>query len=615
VDIAAGATLDVNGFNDTIRGIAGAGTIDNTGASNAVLIIGANGASGSFSGVIQDTAGNLLLQKNGAGTNLLSNAASTWNGGLFINAGVIEFTNNHVFGSGPVIVGAGGTLANLGSRSITNLLLGTNSGTATLNTSGGDLSLPGVVTFDGPEFAKSGANTLTIAPSAVVSLGTASGFDLNGGNLLIDGASWTHANDGFRMRATTNFPTVSVTMQNNASVTIGGGANLQLGNTADTNLTTLTRVTNVFNLVSGTLTMGTASINVGAFIGNAGVFIQSAGTVTSTNLGNNNGLVLGAATNSSGVYELNGGTLVTARVRKTGTNETFARFVFGGGTLRALNNNAAATTNFMSGLDEAVVRAAGARIDTDAFDIDIGQSLTEDPSSTGGGLFKSGSGALALNGASTYTGPTVVSNGVLRGRGSVPTSVTGAGRIGGGDRDELGTFTINGNSTATGGAVMRLNKTGVVLTNDRVVVTGTLNLSGDLSVTATGDALASGDSFDLFDAGTFAGNFSTRSLPVLPPGLSWDTSTVNTTGVIRVVTSPAVTSITYGPGTVQIVGTGDAALAGQNYRVLSSTDMALPYTSWSVVFTGVFDGSGNFDTGTFAVTPSDTRRFYVVVYP
>jgi RHS repeat-associated protein/uncharacterized delta-60 repeat protein len=47
------ATLDVNGFDAVVRGLNGAGTIENDGVSDATLHI-ASGASGSYSGVLQD---------------------------------------------------------------------------------------------------------------------------------------------------------------------------------------------------------------------------------------------------------------------------------------------------------------------------------------------------------------------------------------------------------------------------------------------------------------------------------------------------------------------------------------------------------------------------------
>jgi autotransporter-associated beta strand protein len=55
----------------------------------------------------------------------------------------------------------------------------------------------------------------------------------------------------------------------------------------------------------------------------------------------------------------------------------------------------------------------GAVIDTDGFDITIGQPLLHSPGATTDGLTKSGTGILTLSGINTYRGNTTVSEGTL----------------------------------------------------------------------------------------------------------------------------------------------------------------------------------------------------------
>ena len=65
----------------------------------------------------------------------------------------------------------------------------------------------------------------------------------------------------------------------------------------------------------------------------------------------------------------------------------------------------------MTGLTSANVRAGGAVINTNGFNVAISQSLAHDPTgpATDGGLVKNGAGTLTLNGASlSYTGVTTV---------------------------------------------------------------------------------------------------------------------------------------------------------------------------------------------------------------
>ena len=58
-----------------------------------------------------------------------------------------------------------------------------------------------------------------------------------------------------------------------------------------------------------------------------------------------------------------------------------------------------------------------------------------------------------------------------------------------------------------------------------------------LTVTATGDPLAEGDTFNLFDAANFGGSFTSFSLPALPSCLVWDTSKLPVDGTIKVTRS------------------------------------------------------------------------------
>ena len=52
-----------------------------------------------------------------------------------------------------------------------------------------------------------------------------------------------------------------------------------------------------------------------------------------------------------------------------------------------------------------------------------------------------------------------------------------------------------------------------------------------------------GDEFDILDFAGVSGPFSTRSLPALGDGLSWDTSGLYTSGTILVAPEPASAAI------------------------------------------------------------------------
>ena len=84
----SGGTLDLGGYSETINGLSGSGTVDNTWTS-ATLTVGNNNASSTFGGVIQNTANPLTLIKIGSGTLILS-GSSTYSGGTTISQGTLQ---------------------------------------------------------------------------------------------------------------------------------------------------------------------------------------------------------------------------------------------------------------------------------------------------------------------------------------------------------------------------------------------------------------------------------------------------------------------------------------------------------------------------------------------
>ena len=88
--VYSGAVLDMASHSDTINGLSGAGTVDNTTASTtSVLTVGGDDADCDFNGTIQNSAGTLCLAKTGAGTLSLS-GTNTYTGSTAVGAGVLE---------------------------------------------------------------------------------------------------------------------------------------------------------------------------------------------------------------------------------------------------------------------------------------------------------------------------------------------------------------------------------------------------------------------------------------------------------------------------------------------------------------------------------------------
>ncbi|MEY4243070.1 MAG: hypothetical protein RLZZ245_655 [Verrucomicrobiota bacterium] len=108
-DVAVTGTLDLNGFSETINGLTGGGTVDNTAASTtSVLTISGHS---SFSGVLKNSGGILSLVKTGNSDLVLSGSGNTYSGGTTLDVGRLFIAN---FGAltpnGAVWVNNAGTL-------------------------------------------------------------------------------------------------------------------------------------------------------------------------------------------------------------------------------------------------------------------------------------------------------------------------------------------------------------------------------------------------------------------------------------------------------------------------------------------------------------------------
>jgi autotransporter-associated beta strand protein len=240
---------------------------------------------------------------------------------------------------------------------------------------------------------------------------------------------------------------------------------------------------------------------------------------------------------------LNGGLIQATQVRINGTTPASSIANFNGGTLQATAGN----TNFFIGVTVNVL-SGGMVFDDNGFTITNETQPWQDGDGGGGGLIKKGAGSLYLDTANSYTGTTLVTNGLLAGIGSVAGAVVvgPAGNLGAGDAGALaGTFTINNNLTLQGKATMRINRDGSP-TSDLINGVANLNYGGTLTISNLSvSALTTSDTFQLFSAsGSKAGNFT--SIVGSPgPGLAYSFDPAS--GVLSIVTGIAnnPTNITF----------------------------------------------------------------------
>ena len=160
---------------------------------------------------------------------------------------------------------------------------------------------------------------------------------------------------------------------------------------------------------------------------------------------------------------------------------------------------------------------------------------------------------------------------------------------------------------------MELSKNGSALTNDSVVGLTTVTYGGTLSLTNLGPTpVTAGDSFKLFSASSYSGAFASI-VPATPaPGLVWDTSSLAIDGRLKVAAQPQIRSLKVSGTNVMISGVGGTQ--GSTYYLLTSTDVALPLSNWTVIATNVFGSGGGF-AFTNPVTPNLAQQFYTLKAP
>ncbi len=87
-NVTDNGTLSLNGNSATINGLSGTGVVDGV-SGTPTFTLGGGNASGSFSGIIKNTAGTLALTKTGTGLQTLT-AANTYGGSTTVSAGTLQ---------------------------------------------------------------------------------------------------------------------------------------------------------------------------------------------------------------------------------------------------------------------------------------------------------------------------------------------------------------------------------------------------------------------------------------------------------------------------------------------------------------------------------------------
>ena len=543
VSLSSG-TLNMNGKSDNIDGLSGAGgVIDATVAGTITLGIGNNNSGGTFSGVIQNTAGTLSLTKSGTATEVLSGAntysgTTTINGGI-LNAGVADSAGTSgPFGKstavGSVVFGGGtlqyssanqadysGRLSTAASQNIVIDLNGQSVSYATAlagsgstltvsnSTSTGTLTLTAAATYSGSttinksaKLALSGSGAL--ASSSQIILATGGSFDvsalsgtyaLGSGGLKASGAGSTAGTTA----ATIVPPTSGIFDFNTQPISLTwSGASSGTDNTHPA----LSASSDTLNFNNNTITVvvpGTAL--------SAGVYtLISASTITGTissipSYAGGNGL----ATGYVGVISISGSTVILT-VTAAGTTGTW----IGSGNWSTTGNWSSSpsyphlagdTANFGTGsspvnLDANVSVGSLFMTNPSSYTISGANTLTLDNSSHGvavnvsGGTANAISTAVNLNDSSDVntinvsSGKSLSISGNITGSTAETITVSGPGTLalsGGNSYGPASSGTVG--TTLSGGGTLSLGNSSALGAGDlNVSANGTIQASAAVSV-------------------------------------------------------------------------------------------------------------------------------------
>ncbi len=647
---------------------------NNSSGTTSYSIVGKGSISGGTSVLIQ-------------GTGLVAlGTTNTYSGGTTVNSGTLGI-NYGGDGSGPSAIGTGTLTLNPGATfdntSGSNVVLNTPlqenwNGNITYAGSQANLDLETGPVILGSSLTVAVSSNLLAVGSVISDNGlnygltvqgpgalTLSGFNNYGGGTILNSGKLNINNGGdggpdsaigtgqFTINGGTidNTSGAAVQLQTgiteawNANFIFAGSTNLDLGaGTINASALTLT-LQNGATLRSegGMVAVGSGAVATMTVAGN--------GTLQTSGTHNNPGLTFVVAgptllldkSSSASVHSVGGGLVISnglAKVTGTGgrqiintsvgpvtlsggtldlfgSSESIFSLTFNSGTL--LNENTPATLTLAS-----IINIKGAACN---FDTETNGDLSIPGTISGiGTLVKSGAASLSLGGTNTYTGSTIVSNGLL-----LISTATLASR----------NYTV-----AAGELEAMLDPTGAALqmtmsnllfgTNTRLgfdlaagafgdttsslIAADSVTMNGNVAVDVTNAPADTADDVLLsYNSRSGTGLFVAGSIPV--GAYVYDNTAAHK--VILTYTNPpppapifsGIAGIQTGGSLTGLTFSGANGIPGNSYHILSSTNVALqPLSAWTPVTNGTFDVSGKFTT-TISVNPAVPRTFYLLSVP
>jgi autotransporter-associated beta strand protein len=557
-------------------------------SNNLVVVNNSTAHTLTLSGTISGT-NSVTFAGSGSVTLTVSNG---YTGGTLISGTTVTPANfnadSNAFGSGPITLDQG-TL-NLHSDTTTynnyfwNLVVPTNT-SGTLNADGRSY-MHGTLT---------GGGTLNFNPPFVR-------VELDGDWSEFTGQINTSGSD-FRVNNTYGLAKTALYLGGDAAYSLNGSMTVgEISGSASATLTTTAWTVGARN--STAVFAGVITGNSVAKVGTGAWILTGNNTYTGSTTINGGAIQIGDG-GTSGTLNLNNAYNVTnnaALIFNRYDNIVFAGVISGSGSLTQAGFGVL-TLSAASTYSGATCISAGTL------------ALTNSGSIAGSTNINLANGAIFDISGTTSHAMTLSSGKMISGDGQVNGSfiVAGSATLAPGNND-LGSLAFSNSLTLAAGSKTVMSVSHDSQANNAVSVAGTLTLGGSLIVSNADDPEQAGDVFKLFSVTSFAGNFSSITLPVLTPGLYWDTNALNTAGLVRVVmeTPPTIGSVGVSGGNLVLRGAG--GMTNGTYYVLISTNVAAPLTNWTRLLTNQFDGSGSFNF-TNPMMPAAVQNFYLLQLP
>ncbi len=545
----AGATLNLNGFNDTISSLAGGGTTGGNVTLGSGTLTTGNSTATTFSGIISGFGGGLT--EVGTGTFTLS-GVNTYIGTTTVSAGSLNVLGTGTLGTGLVVDNA--QLAyqlNAGTtETVANLISG--SGAFSQQGTGSTVVLAAANTYSG---------TTTISAGSLNVLGTGT---LGTGSVVDNAQLVYQLNAG--------------TTETAANLISGSGGFSQQGTGSTVVLTAANTYSGTTTISAGSLNvLGTGTVGTGPVVNNAQLDYQlNAGTTeTVANLisgsgvfsqqGTGSTVVLAAANTYTGATTINAGTLQVgiANAISSGSAVTLA--------------NVAGATLDLNSFNDTISSLAGGG--TTGGNVTLGSGTLTTGNSTAttfsgvisgtGGLTEVGTGTFTLSGVNTYSGTTTISAGYL--------NVLGTGTLGTGpvlDHAQLD-YQLNAGTTETvanlisGGGVFSQQGTGsTVVLAAANTYTGVTYISYGILQAGVANAVGASSAVDMYNnaGATFDLHGFNDTISSLAGGGTTGGNVTLGSGTLTTGNSTATTfsGIISGTGGVTKAGTGTFTLSGVN---------------------------------------------------